>query len=190
MKSAEKRRFKQAMASGHSREKALEIARNASTAKRVRSEESAKETPGGKKPKTSSHVGRPIFSQVASIVRLGIVPSDLAKSPFNKEQLVLIQETVIDVMIEVDDNNKPVFESAIHRNGWLLFLCSNNDTAKWMRSNFDLIKKKCGLEMMLVEENDFPKTFIVRGFFPQSIELSNEKILATIGVQNNLAAKH
>ena len=122
---------------------------------------------------------------MASAVRLGVVPVDLSTQPLSNEQLALFQEVVIDTSIEMSNSGVwPSFSGSHLRSGWLTFICADSSTAEWMRSNFERIRAKCGLNVPLVEEGSFSKSHIVRGFSPQSLELSSAKILATITSQN------
>ena len=194
LSSAEKRRFKKALANGLSREKALETAKmnppSKTESKRTRSEDESPETTK-KRPRTTLRTpAKPTFSQAVSSVRLGLVSTDMANRPINAEQMVRLQEAVIDVAIEhAGGSVRPEFEGCIPRTGWLLLVCTNAPTANWVRSNFEHIRKKSALDINLVEEGQFPRTHVVRGYFPQSLSLTSEKVLATIAAQNPLSTE-
>ncbi|XP_017466152.1 PREDICTED: uncharacterized protein LOC108359036 [Rhagoletis zephyria] len=100
----------------------------------------------------------------------------------------LLQEAIIDFTIENSSADvKPAVDSCVPRGGWLLVICSNAQTATWLKSNAQFIKTKCRLDVNFLEENEFPRTRVIRGYFPQSLQLSNEKILNTITAQNRIS---
>ncbi|XP_037935015.1 uncharacterized protein LOC119669259 [Teleopsis dalmanni] len=188
-KRSERRRFKAAMSSGHSRAEALKIAMQHPPAnKRVRSEEQSPGLFPAKKHKVA-HVGltKPSYSLAVKGVRLGFTSADSAGTSLSTEQITLLQEAIIDVAIEQhNDEIQPEFEGCLPRTGWLLIVCSDTKTAKWVKQ---FSGHKRGLAINAVEEKDFPRTHVVRGYFPQSLTLSNEKVLATIGTQNKFSTK-
>ncbi|XP_037959113.1 uncharacterized protein LOC119688510 [Teleopsis dalmanni] len=190
LKRSERRRFKAAMSSGHSRAEALKIAMQHPPAnKRVRSEEQSPGLFPAKKHKVA-HVGltKPSYSLAVKGVRLGFTSADPAGTSLSTEQITLLQEAIIDVAIEQhNDEIQPEFEGCLPRTGWLLIVCSDAKTAEWVKKFSGHIGAKSGLALNVVEEKDFPRTHVVRGYFPQSLTLSNEKVLATIGTQNKFS---
>ncbi|XP_037942904.1 uncharacterized protein LOC119675769 [Teleopsis dalmanni] len=68
-----------------------------------------------------------------------------------------------------------------------MVVCTNNQTAEWVRKNAAIaINAKLGAKV--VEESEFPKTHLVRGYFPHSWDFENTKVLATIEAQNRIKA--
>ncbi|XP_037930684.1 uncharacterized protein LOC119665530 [Teleopsis dalmanni] len=61
-----------------------------------------------------------------------------------------------------------------------MVVCTNNQTAEWVRKNAATIATKAKLSAKVVEESEFPKTHLVRGYFPHSCDFENTKVLATI----------
>ncbi|XP_037958410.1 uncharacterized protein LOC119687925 [Teleopsis dalmanni] len=60
--------------------------------------------------------------------------------------------------------------------------------AEWVRKNAAAIATKAKLGTKVVEESEFPKTHLVRGYFPHSCDFENTKVLATIEAQNRIKA--
>ncbi|XP_037944374.1 prolyl 4-hydroxylase subunit alpha-2-like [Teleopsis dalmanni] len=85
-----------------------------------------------------------------------------AGTSLSTEQIMLLQEAIIDVAIEQhNDEIQPEFEGCLPRTGWLLIVCSDAKTAKWVKQFSGHIGAKCGLAINVVEEKDFPRTHIV-----------------------------
>ena len=130
-----------------------------------------------------------LFSEVAKGVKLGFVPVDIVNAPLTADQMDSLQEAIIDTVIEhAVENIKPEFEGCFPRSGWVMTICSNNETAKWLKDHIADIANKCKLSISLVEEDEFPRPHFVRGYFPHSAQLDTSKVLATIAAQNNLSA--
>ncbi|XP_037940932.1 uncharacterized protein LOC119673898 [Teleopsis dalmanni] len=196
LSSMQKRRLKAYMSQGHSRNVALDMVSKLPTrapTKRTLSDDMV--MPAGKKPKQNTSIqgsSKPSFSQVASQakgIKLGFVPFDLAKCPLNREQIEQLQEAIIETAIELaSDEVKPEFEGCYPRTGWLMVVCTNIQTAEWVRKNAAAIATKAKLGAKVVEESEFPKTHLVRGYFPHSYDFENTKVLATIEAQNRIKA--
>ncbi|XP_037931007.1 uncharacterized protein LOC119665833 [Teleopsis dalmanni] len=69
-----------------------------------------------------------------------------------------------------------------------MVVCTNNQTAEWVRKNAAAIATKTKLGAKVVEESEFPKTHLVRGYFPHSCDFENTKVLLTIEAQNRIKA--
>lgn len=194
MTSAEKRRFKRALADGLSRDEALEKAKTPPDArelsKRALSDDAG--APAGKKPKRnedSAVSSKPMYSHILGMVKLGFVTDDVSINPLTDEQLVTLQEAIIDTTIDHGDGFQPEFEGCFPRSGWLMVACTNRNTADWLKAHQTSVREKSKLEVNIVEEVEFPRSHFVRGYFPHSLDLPNEKILASIAVQNSMDAK-
>lgn len=192
LNSSANRRFKKAMRAGLTRESALQAAlETPSDFKRGRSDGNTPPQQVAKRVRgTNTWQVAPSYNDVANSVKLGVVPCNLATSPLNASEMSSIQEAVVDTSIELTGGNvNPQFLGCRWKNGWLYFICANLATAEWVKLNFDSIKSKCGLDIILIEEPEFPRLFTIRGYFPDSLELTDKKILATIEAQNaNLQA--
>jgi len=130
-----------------------------------------------------------LFSEVAKGVKLGLVPNDIINAPLTADQMDSLQEAIIDTVIEyAAEDVKPEFEGCFPRSGWVMTICSNKETAKWLKDHIATITNKCKLSISLVEEDDFPRPHFVRGYFPHSAQLDTSKVLATIAAQNKLSA--
>lgn len=193
--SAEKRRFKRALADGLTREQALEKAKSPperkEPSKRALSDD--KPTPSGKRPRANDNPqtsSKPTYSHVLGTVKLGFVTNDVSINPLNDEQMSKLQEAIIDTTIEHGEGFRPEFEGCFPRTGWLMVACTNRKTADWLKAHANSVKEKSKLDVNIVDEADFPRSHFVRGYFPHSLDLANEKILASIAVQNDLNARN
>lgn len=182
LSTAEKRRFKKALSEGRSRQEALEFAKrsmdNKSATKRSHAEEGVEPAEKRKRSESSS----------VSTINMGLIPLDLFANPFGKSEMDNLQESIIDAAIETSSEIKPEFEGCFPRKGWLMVSCTNRNTADWLINNADVIRNKSHLELTVIEETDFPRSYYVHGTFPDSQGLPNEKILGTIEAQNQLKA--
>ncbi|XP_073847142.1 uncharacterized protein [Musca autumnalis] len=183
LNTAEKRRFKKALAEGLTRKEALERAKNP-TEKRYPAKRNLSSSPA-----SPSHVAvKRSRIDESSSVNMGLVPLDLFENPFDHHDLDRLQEAIIDAAIETGCEIKPQFEGCHPRRGWLMVSCSNANTAEWLETNVDIIKTKSGLELRIIPESDFPCNYFVHAKFPNSQGLPNDKILGTIEAQNQLKA--
>lgn len=179
LKSAEKRRFRKAIADGLTREQALKFAQDPPprTTKRALSDEKA--FPVGKKPKPDTCAAKPktvnpTYSSVVGTVKLGFVPNDLSLNPLTTEQMALLQEAIIDITNDLGDDVRPEFEGCFPRTGWFMVACSNRKTADFLIRNIQAMKDISKMEFNIVEESMFPRSHFVRGYFPHSLDLPNE----------------
>lgn len=175
---AHRKRYNKAIKEGLTREEALKKAKEgAASASTIAAE--AKAT-----------TAKPSYSQVLSGVKLGVISDDPAKKQLSGEDLAAIKKAILEEMMENDGvERQPEFESINFKAGWLTTSCTNESTAKWVRDKFEGVKARCGLKIALVEQNEFPKTCVVNGYFGDSSSDKNESILALIQSQNNLPAK-
>ncbi|XP_059224821.1 uncharacterized protein LOC131997650 [Stomoxys calcitrans] len=186
MTSAEKRRFKKALSEGLSREQALEIAKS-----RSESMSSLKRPHSIRNPFKTAEKKRPRLAESTlreSKINMGLVPMDLFEHPLEANEIDRLQEAIIDAAIETGCEIKPEFEGCFPRKGWLMVSCTNRNTAEWLKANVNIIKNKSNLELMVIEETDFPHSYYVQGTFPNSQGLTNSKILDTLEAQNQLKA--
>ncbi|XP_061392693.1 uncharacterized protein LOC133328154 [Musca vetustissima] len=180
LNTAEKRRFKKALAEGLSRKEALERAKKPEERKYPL-----------KRNFTAERYSRESIKKSrleSCTINMGLMPRDLYQNPFTTEDLDRLQEAIIDAAIETGCEIKPQFKGCHPRRGWLMVSCSNANTAEWLQMNVDIIKSKSDLDLQIIEEADFPQTYYVHGTFPNSQGLANFKILGTIEAQNQLKA--
>lgn len=182
-----KRRFKMALKQGLSREAALAAAQTAPEENRGNTDRNKGSTnkPKDVAPKPTKGRPKPTYSQALSCIKLGITPVDPVKSPMSSEEMEIVKKAIKKELREKDDAEKhPEFEAMSFKSGWMIITCSNEDTAVWLRARFDKVKATSGLDITLVEQDKFPKTYIVNGFFGSSEDETNEDMLTYIGNQN------
>lgn len=179
-----KRRFKKALAQGLTRGAALAAAQVAPEGNRGIASTSKDNS---KKPK---HVvpkpahGRPksMYSQALSCIKLGITPVDPVQNPLSPEEMETVKKALKKELRENEDAEKqPEFEAITFKANWITVTCSNEETAAWLRARFNKVKANSGLDIILVKQDKFPKTFIVNGFFGSSEDETNGDILYYIG---------
>lgn len=177
---SQRRRFNQAIKEGLSREEAIARASKPGGAPNTTATRApVKPT----KPETAT------YAKALSTVKMGIIPKDVHRHPLSKDQMDKIQKEILN---EVKRNKEPkllLFEGSFHKAGWLTVVCSNAETAEWLRNKFPSIKKECGMEISLAEEGQLPKQLMVRGYFPTSKEESDQDILGYLESQNAIPAK-
>jgi hypothetical protein len=189
LKTREKKLFKAALAKGSSRAEALAIATAPpaeTKAKRMRGDDTIPEPQGSSKKPKKTHVEstKPLFSQVASRVKLGFTSADPTK-PLTPEHMATVQESILKAMrLPFTSEVGPGFEGCIPRNEWLLLVCENSSTADWVKEAFGHIKSISGLDLKLLEEAEFPRAHLIRGYFPNSAQYTPAEIVEYLGIQN------
>lgn len=176
MSTAMKKRYNRAIQKGLTREEALKEA-----------------MPGAKSAPAVARnpfAIKATYSQVLAGVKLGIVSDDNKKGQLTSADLNIIKSAILEELKENEGvERQPEFESIAFKAGWMTVYCSNESTAEWVRLKFGGIKDKSGLKIALVEQSEFPKTYVVNGYFGDSAGDKSEDILAFIQSQNNLPAK-
>lgn len=182
---AARRRYGLALRQGKSKEEAALIAAEARPA-----ENRNPSTTGTATAVKDSHKKeegyRVSYSQVLDAVKLGIKSKE---EPFGEEETKRVKKAIEVAMRQnKGDVVQPEFESISSRSGWMQFNCTNQTTAAWLREEFGNIKTTCGLDIELLEADDFPKDCTVQAFLRDCTEDSNKEILEIIQSQNNLPA--
>lgn len=122
-----------------------------------------------------------------SQVQLGFIASKRS-APLTEKQMARLQEAILDVTLNNKTNLRPQYDDCVPQSEWLLLVCANKKTANWIKDHFNLIRKRCKLEIDLLEENQIPR-HIIEGFFPNSAHLPDGKVLALINAQNPIQTK-
>ena len=170
MGTAARKRFKRAMEQGLSREAALKA---------------ALEQKGANPASTGD---KPSYSKVLTSQRLGVVPEEPSQK-IAEAELTVVKKAILKAVLEnKDEAVRPEFEGMALRNGWIAITCTNEATSGWLKRAFPEIKAACDLKIKLVEPEDFPKSFIINGYFAESQAESNANILGYIAAQNPLKA--
>ncbi|XP_034471978.1 uncharacterized protein LOC117779779 [Drosophila innubila] len=122
-------------------------------------------------------------------VRLGFIAADRTR-PLTAEQMAKLKEAILKTTLTcVTEGVRPQFEASGERSDWYLLVCSNYSAAEWVRHNINHIKANCSLDIELLEEHQFPSSFLIKGNFPNSLEYQNETILGYISAQNDVCTR-
>ncbi|XP_032293863.1 uncharacterized protein [Drosophila virilis] len=109
--------------------------------------------------------------------------------PLSAEHMVRLQQVILDLTVShTTPNVFPQFEDCAPQSEWLLLVCANRQTADWVRHNFAHMRQKSGLSIELLEDNQVPRNRI-DGYFPNSAQLPDDKVLALINAQNPIKTR-
>lgn len=200
---AARKRFKWLMSHGHSAEEARSLAIQKlnpaeKPTKRGRSEDTTPRAEGSKKrartdvPTPSGEKERlartkapkaQSYKQALEAVKIALLPRDFPQTLLTEEQLGSIQEAVLEEILQAVDV-KPSFLGTTFKPGWLLLRCANRDTSEWIRKIAPTLKPWEGADLRAVEESEFPRSQLMVGYFPNSSEDDNERVLKLIARQN------
>lgn len=141
-----------------------------------------------KRAKTSSGaiplVTRPRLSykDVVASVKVGIVPNNFPERKLTYGEMDKLRLDVLQLIyVQREQPFKPRFTSgAISKAGWLVFHCSDKETAEWLK----LQNLWADRGLLAVDEEEFPTGHILVGYFKQSADMDNEFILGVIKGQN------
>ncbi|XP_034475425.1 uncharacterized protein LOC117782515 [Drosophila innubila] len=163
-------------------------------AKRTRADEMSTQPETSKKLKTDASQSSTILNTTPKInwkkpVRLGFTAADRTR-PLTAEQMTKLKEAILKTTLTcVTEGVRPQFEACGEQSDWCLLTCSNYSAAEWVRHNIDHIKDYCSLDIELLEEHQFPLSFLIKGNFPNSLEYQNEMILGYISAQNDVCTR-
>ncbi|XP_065361806.1 uncharacterized protein LOC135955383 [Calliphora vicina] len=125
-------------------------------------------------------------SDVAQIVRLGVIPSDFPNTIWSDDKLKLIQAAVLDKIVEMKKGSiEAQFAGCSFKTGWLVFNCKGSDSAKWTKEHVPTLKSWQDAAIKVVSEDEVPKTEKFIGYFPEASETRNSRILSLIEGQND-----
>lgn len=157
----------------------------------------AGENAGGSKAHGSTHdpkmmhgQGRstlpaPTYSDIASRVRLGILPKNYPAVELSTNQQEVVQEALLlKVVQQRREQFKPKFACCRFKPGYLVLTCQENDTAKWVKDKFSSLNLWEGADLVVVDEDKIPRPDVLIAFFPWSAKYSNDMILSLIESQN------
>ncbi|KAF6213545.1 hypothetical protein GE061_011265 [Apolygus lucorum] len=199
---AGKRRFTWCLRHGRTHEEAAEEASNPipeealkkrREAKRRRT--SAENTPESqkgatKKKRVSFRDTRPprrVTSYKDAVVgrKVGILDVNYPETLLMFEQMLRIQESILQGIVDQEGiGPKPVFLDSTYRRGWLSITCGNDTTLEWLKNHMANSRPCEETNLKLVEGADLPHPHIVFGYFPNSADDAEERILALIKGQN------
>lgn len=126
------------------------------------------------------------FRQVAGGVRIGILHSDFPEVQLTNEQMDMIQDTILSLIVDEEQEGSifPGFNNIYRRQGYLVLVCKNEETSAWMKAKEGQLGPWEGASLKVVPEGEIPKTVILTGYFPNSKQDPNEKILTLVQKQN------
>lgn len=133
----------------------------------------------------SSGPHKPLYSEVAGYIRIGVLPEGFPHTELTTQQLIATQNEILKKVAEQrKERIKPKFGNCMFRPGHMIILCKNQDTVDWLKAKISSIKPWENAGLIALEEKDIPRPEILVGFFPRSEKDSNEEILAFVESQN------
>lgn len=128
---------------------------------------------------------KPLYSEVANYIRIGILPEGFPNIELSTQQLTATQNEILKKVAEQrKEPIKPKFGSRVFRPGHMIVTCKNQDTANWLKETISQIQPWENACLIAVDEKDIPRPEILVGFFPLSEQDSNEEIFALVESQN------
>ncbi|XP_053695788.1 uncharacterized protein LOC128745277 [Sabethes cyaneus] len=133
----------------------------------------------------SGTMTKPSYRDVVNSVKVGIIPKDYPNSELTMQQLIATQKAVLGkVLHQRKERVKPKFGNCLFRPGYLILICKNQETSDWLKNIISSIIPSVGVDIVAVDEHQIPQPETLIGFFPMSVEDSNEDILALLDAQN------
>ncbi|XP_033149112.1 uncharacterized protein LOC108608308 [Drosophila busckii] len=122
-------------------------------------------------------------------VKLGFISTARA-APLTAFQMAKLKAAILETTLTcITPGFRPRFAGCVPRQLWMLLICVDNNAADWVRSNFGQIKANSSLDIELLEEQQFPQAHLIRGYFHNSLHLSNETLLGYIEAQNEISTR-
>lgn len=132
---------------------------------------------------SASH--KPSYRDVLNSIKIGILPSSYPNAELTTQQIFATQKAILTKVAEQrKDKIKPKFGNCLFRSGHMIIMCKNQETVTWLKAIIPSIKPWEEASLIAVDENDIPQPEIFVGFFPVSVDDSNEDILAFVESQN------
>jgi hypothetical protein len=124
---------------------------------------------------------KPSYSETAGSVKVGIAPMDFPKTKATSRDLEVVMERVKKLICEESGVCTPTFTQRPYiKDGFIIFICKNVDTAQWLASRRTWEENK----WKAMDEKSFPDKLAVVGHFPGAAKDSDETILKLIQSQN------
>lgn len=128
---------------------------------------------------------KPSYREILNSIRIGILPDGYPNVELTQEQLIATQKAILTKVTEQrKGTTKPKFGNCLFRSGHLIIICKNQETVDWLKVTIPSIKPWEQACLTAVDEKDIPRPEILIGFFPRSVEDTNEDILAFVEGQN------
>ena len=205
---SQRRRLKRLLSLGHSREEAIGIVRQPVdqadrsgqvATKRQRSTETASPNtsakgPSSKKPRDLACAEPPAPRQTSGVTyremleatSLSITTIDYPASLLTPEQLKTVRDAILDCIADQESPAiRPKFRSYRLKNGTLQLDCADNDTVRWLETTASSLIPWEGAHLSVFRTKDLPKALKFVGYFQDSVDTTNERILRLLQNQND-----
>jgi hypothetical protein len=141
-----------------------------------------------KRPKMGKHqstqkdsLKKPPYSEIAGSVKVGMAPMDFPLTKVTSNDLDIVMMEVKKLICEESGNCTPIFtQRPFIKDGFIIFICKDVDTAQWLASR-NIWEKK---QWKTMNEENFPDRLAIVGYFPGAAKDSNETIMKLIQSQN------
>ncbi|KAL1404661.1 hypothetical protein pipiens_018770, partial [Culex pipiens pipiens] len=151
----------------------------------VENKEVEEEEAGGL-PGPSGSAGTPTYLQIASRIKLGIVPASYPDAELSSEQQDAVKEVLLKKVLEQrKEQFKPKFVYCKSKAGLVMLLCQENSTANWVKMVVSSISPWENAVLSAVDEADIPRKEVLRGYFYRSKHDENDTILGYLESQND-----
>ncbi|KAL1377010.1 hypothetical protein pipiens_016549 [Culex pipiens pipiens] len=151
----------------------------------VENKEVEEEEAGGL-PGPSGSAGTPTYQQIASRIKLGIVPASYPDAELTSEQQDAVKEVLLKKVLEQrKEQFKPKFVYCKSYVGLVMLLCQENSTANWVKMVVSSISPWENAVLSAVDEADIPRKEVLRGYFYRSKNDENDTVLGYLESQND-----
>lgn len=127
------------------------------------------------------------YGEITSRRRVGIIPKDFPTTQLSTTQLDVLQEALL-LRVEQQRNAtmKPKFSNLIYKSGHMVLICKDQETAEWVKEITPALNPLEGVELVAMDEDKIQRPELIRAFFPQSAQYTDDRIKALIESQNDL----
>lgn len=143
---------------------------------------------GGSSSKSSRRVNlpAPTYQEIASRVKLGIIPKGYPEIELTSEQQETVKEALLKkVLDQRREPFKPKFVYCTSRTGYVLISCKDRHTADWVKTAVLQIAPWKDAELVALDEQEIPRQEVLLAFFYRSADDDNDTILGYIESQND-----
>lgn len=106
-------------------------------------------------------------------------------TPMNKNQMTLVHHSINKVIVNIAvQGTGPKFLGNSHKTGWILFLCENLETLKWLKREVPKLKPWPEARLSIMRENEFPKPISATILLPHIEGVTIATALKLLSVQN------
>lgn len=128
----------------------------------------------------------PTCAQIASRVRLGVIPRGYPETELSPDQQEAVKKVLLrKVLSQRREPFKPKFVFCKAKTGHILLSCQDKATADWVRTTVQQITPWRGAELEALDEANMPRQEVLLGFFYRSKNDDNETILGFLESQND-----